>query len=130
MHDIGYQPAYQHHGDFGIALIVFSQQQPFAGESRRGGFGDGRGINNLALRRARQEYGKPEARALAGLAGDADCAAHQFDDLACDGEPQSRAAETARGRAIGLGEGIENHFLLVQRNADAGITNFKVHTVQ
>ena len=54
------------------------------------------------LRAARQAKG--EDRALARLACDGHVAAHHPRELAPDSEPEPSAAETLRGRGIGLGE--------------------------
>ena len=60
-----------------------------------------------------------EHAALAELAGGDDVAAHQAGEIAADGEPEARATELARGRAVGLGEWIEYRFHLVRRDTDA-----------
>ena len=54
-----------------------------------------------------------------------DLAAQQTRQLAADRQPQSGAAVFAAGGAVGLLECLENHPLLVLRNADAGIADGK-----
>ena len=54
-----------------------------------------------------QPHAKPESRALADLARDADLAPHQFHELLRDGQPQTRAAKAPCRRTVRLGEGLE-----------------------
>ena len=60
-------------------------------------------------------------RSHIGTALRRDRAAHELGELAADRKPEPAAAEAARGRFIGLGEGLED--LLDRRSvhADAGI---------
>jgi hypothetical protein len=51
--------------------------------------------------------------------------AHQFHQPAADGEAQAGTAQTTGGRGIGLAEGLEDGFLFVLRDADAGVADFK-----
>ena len=50
-------------------------------------------------------------------------AAHQLDQLRADRQAQPGAAVGARGRAVGLGEGLEDDALLFRRDADAGVAD-------
>ncbi len=68
-----------------------------------------------------QTQAEPEHRALAGPAAHADGAAHQFDEAPRDRQAQAGAAVPARGRAVGLHEGLEDALLRLRRDADAGI---------
>ncbi len=63
----------------------------------------------------------PELAALLRPALDADFAAHDLGQLAHDGEAQTRAAKAPIGRAIGLRETLEDGFLRLGRNANAGV---------
>ena len=59
--------------------------------------------------------------AFAGLALDADLAAHQLDQLLADGQAEAGAAVPARGGAVGLREALEDAACLLRRDADAGV---------
>ena len=87
-------------------------------------------IHRLRLRQHRREgraarqseaRGEMEGAAFAELAFHPDAPVHGFHQPAGDRQSQARAAEAARGRAIGLGERIKDELQLVGRNADAGI---------
>src|SRR5262249_12809650 len=54
-----------------------------------------------------------------------DLAAEQRRELAADGEAEARAAIAPAGARIGLLEGLEDQFLLVAGNADAGVRDVK-----
>ena len=73
----------------------------------------------LGLRAGWQAHCKD--RALAGLARHRHIAAHNAGELASDGKTKAGAAETLRGRGIGLGELLKQLRLLLRRHADAGI---------
>src|SRR5690348_14341706 len=62
-----------------------------------------------------------ERAALAGNALHPDSAVHQGDQPPTDGQAQSRAAEPARRRAVGLPERLEDQRLLLSRNADSRV---------
>ena len=64
---------------------------------------------------------EPESRSLPLRALEADLALHQIHQLTADREPEPGPAEAACQRAIGLGERIEDLFLVARRNADAGV---------
>src|SRR5439155_18573356 len=64
-----------------------------------------------------------EYRALAHRAVELDLAAEQVDELTADREAQAGAAVLAAGRAVGLLKGLEDHPLLVVRDADAGVAD-------
>ena len=68
-----------------------------------------------------------EDRTQAFLALDTDLAAHHLDQTTGDVEPQSRTAEIAGGRGVGLGEGAEQlgHRGLV--HADPGVGHPQPH---
>src|SRR4051812_24577021 len=63
--------------------------------------------------------GDPEFAALVKLAGDADDAAHQFDKLARDRQPEAGAAIAAVDIVLGLGEPVEDTVEMLGRYADA-----------
>ncbi len=67
-----------------------------------------------------------EARTLARCALHADIAAHQFGQVARDGQPQPGAAEAPRGRGVGLGEGGEEARLGGFVHADAVVGDMDV----
>ena len=69
----------------------------------------------------RQLHREVEAGTLAGLAFDADFAAHHLHQLTGDRQAQPGAAVLARGGAVGLGEGIEQLVDLLLGDADAGV---------
>ena len=70
----------------------------------------------VALRQVQRE-----GAAGAGPAHEPDLAAEQSRQLAADGEAEAGAAVLARGRAVGLLEGLEDDLLLDGRDADAGV---------
>ncbi len=78
------------------------------------------------LLRAAEPGGELEGAALAFDALDPDASAHHTDELRADGEPEAGAAELAAGRAVGLGEGLEDQVLLVGGDADAGVRDLEV----
>src|SRR5579864_1817578 len=59
--------------------------------------------------------------AFARFALDPDFAAHTFDETRGDAEPEARAAEFARGGAIGLGESFEDRGLFLDGNTNPGV---------
>src|SRR3954454_11224628 len=62
-----------------------------------------------------------EHRAFARLARHCHIPAHHAGEIAGDGESEPGAAETLRGRGIGLGELLEQLCLLLCGHADAGV---------
>ena len=72
-----------------------------------------------------QRQAEREGAADAGNAVETDLAAHQREQLARDGEAKTAAAEAARDRVVGLGEGGKNLGLLFRGDADAGIAHGK-----
>ncbi len=68
-------------------------------------------------------YGQAEFRSLAGVARHFDFSVHQLDQPFRNGEAESGAAIFSRRRRISLLKGLENAFLLIRRDADAGIPN-------
>ena len=112
--------------DLAVDGVVVGQQHAQAAQAALGRLGDalGRGGRGAGGRGFLRAEGEAEGRALAGIAGDGDVAAHHARQLARDGKAEARAAELARGGAIGLrehGEQLGLHFL---RHADAGIADF------
>ena len=75
-------------------------------------------------RRGLYRDGEPESRAAAGFALETDLTAHHLHELLADGEAEAGAAEAARGGAVGLGERLENLFLLLGCDTDAGVAHF------
>src|SRR5437763_17056070 len=74
--------------------------------------------HHVALRQIESEM-----RARAVLARHANLAAEEPGDLAADRKTAACTAELARGRGIGLLEGLENDPLLLVGNPDTGIGN-------
>src|ERR1019366_5882751 len=62
-------------------------------------------------------------RSLARRALDGERAAHEQHELARDREPESGAAETARGGRLALFELLEEALLGLRRDADAGVAH-------
>ena len=60
-----------------------------------------------------------DGRAAALGAFEREVSAHQGDELPADRQPESGAAEAARGRGLGLGEGLEQACLVLRADADA-----------
>src|SRR5262249_30973142 len=75
--------------------------------------------------------GEPEGRSFTDLAVDADLAAHHMRELLGYGEAQTGAAVAARGRLVGLREGLEDPALRVGRHADAAVAhlNAQAHRI-
>ena len=67
--------------------------------------------------------GELEGASPPGLALDGQVPAHQPREAPADGEAEPGAAVAARGRAVGLGEGLEEPRLLLGRDADAGVAD-------
>src|SRR5262249_23681786 len=71
----------------------------------------------------RKVRGEMKSTSAPGLAVELDLATHQVDQLRCNRQSQSGAAELARRRGIDLAECLKNPSLFVLRNAEAGIAN-------
>ena len=70
---------------------------------------------------------EPERTACPRLTLHPDLAPHQLRELFADGEPQPRAAILARGRTVGLTEGLEQAPLRLKGQADASVLDLKPH---
>ena len=70
--------------------------------------------------------GEMKRAALADGAFDPHPAVHQLHEPLRDRQTEAGAAIAARGGAVRLREGLENLFLLLRRNADAGVGHGKV----
>ena len=116
-HGVGaHAQAAQHVGQRGArAGAVVHHQRTHA---RQGGMARGHGA--LAIGEAERSR-EGEAAAGARRAGGGDAAAHQLDQLARDRQAQAAAAVLAGGRAVGLGEGLEQAPDLLRAHADAGV---------
>ena len=66
-----------------------------------------------------------ENAAFAGHAVHGHVAAHHLAEAAREGQPQTGAAELARGRGIGLGEVLKELDDLLGTHADAGVRHAK-----
>lgn len=64
-----------------------------------------------------------KTRSLSGNTLQADRAIQYLDQLAGNGQPQAGAAEAPTGRAIDLLESLEDAFVLLRGDTDAGITH-------
>src|SRR5262245_37369344 len=62
-----------------------------------------------------------ERRTLSEAARDTDLSPHQLAKFLTDGQPQTCAAVFARGRCIGLREGLEEFVDLLRTYADASV---------
>ena len=116
-------PARQHlFEDVPVGRVVVDDEhaQPF----ERLGFRRNR--DELRTRRLVERHGEMERAAASDFAFDPQPAAHQLDQPQRNRQPEARAAEAARRRAVGLGEGLEDVLLLVGGNADAGIADAEV----
>src|SRR3984893_3196862 len=80
----------------------------------------GRGVRGL------KTYVEVKRRSLAELTVHADAAAHELNQARGNREAQTRAAEFSRGRPIGLGEGIEDPFLVGGVDANASVADLEV----
>ena len=90
-----------------------------AGRAMRAASGCARRLGRRRRRSApRSGSGCPARRAL-----DPEPAAHHRDQPRRDRQPEAGAAVLARGRAVGLGEGLEDQLLLLGRDADAGVAH-------
>ncbi|MNZ61527.1 hypothetical protein D3C78_796260 [compost metagenome] len=69
----------------------------------------------------RQAEADPEFGAFAGVAFDADLAAHVLDQALGDHQPEPGAAGLPRQRVVGLGEGLEQPAHVGVAQADAGV---------
>ena len=87
-------------------------------KARGRGAGDVRGAEPL---RQDQREGAPSA----GRAVEGQLAAQKTRQIARDREPQPGAAVLPVGRPVGLSEGLEDHFVLVARNADPRVLDVK-----
>ena len=74
---------------------------------------------------ARAARREPERRAGTRAAVDADLAAHQRDQAPGDREAEAAAAEAARRRTVGLGEGVEDASAVGLGQADAGVAHLE-----
>ena len=93
-------------------LVALSSTTRARRPSRRSGL-TGLVIGDRASGR-RSDRSNQNVRTVAGLALDADLAAHQLDELAADRQAQAGAAELARGRGVGLAEGLEEALLIAR----------------
>src|SRR5205814_7733009 len=66
-----------------------------------------------------------ESAPLAGRAAELNLSAQQARQLAADRQPQSRTAVFAAGACVRLLKRLEDHSLLVEWNADAGVRNLE-----
>ncbi len=107
-------------GDQLVGCVVLGHQYArVVCQRRRGVERRDRWLGDLGRQIERQR--EPEAAANTGRAVDAYLAVHLFDQLAGDGQAKARAAELPGGRAVGLGEGLEDAFQVLAGDADAGI---------
>src|SRR5262249_11382471 len=66
-----------------------------------------------------------EARAYARRTAQVDLAAEQVRQLATDRKPETGATILTAGAGVRLHEGLEDHLLLLERDADAGIRHLE-----
>ncbi len=108
------------HGALGIAKT--SRHDPCVVD------GDGWSLPLCGHRRERQL--EPEGRAGAGLRVDSDRAVHHLAQAVADRQAETRTAIPARGRSVGLGEGLEEPGLLPRRQADARIDHVEAQALR
>src|SRR4051794_15832592 len=85
----------------------------------------GRGFGRR--RTSGQRQLEPEAAAFPGYAVRPKLALHQLHQTAGNRESETGAAESARVRAVRLGEGIENRLQLVRRDTDSAVPDVESH---
>ena len=101
-----------------IWLTWLSSTTSTRSRSRTGrayGVGGTQPLGHLIPQGGGEPRGEPERAATSLLALHGDPAAHGTDQFLGDGEPESGAAVTTRGRRVGLGEGVEEPLLGVAR---------------
>ena len=108
----------EHVREHGARLRVVVDDQDAAATQIR--LQDAPARRHLGLAEARRE---PERAALAGLARHPDLAAHQLRQPLGDGKAEPGAAIFARGRGVGLLEGLEQPPDLLLGEADAGVAD-------
>ena len=123
-------------GHFAVDEVVVGQQHPRAAMApAQPGFGiraiaqqgavrSGGGHDAVA---ALQHGREPERAALPRRAGGPGVSAHQLRQTPGNRQAQAGAAVLARGRGVGLLEGLEQPIELLGRNADAGVFDFEAH---
>ena len=67
-----------------------------------------------------------ERAALTQLAFDMDVATHHANQTAADGQAQARSTKTTCGAGVGLCEDVKDQALLVEWNANAGVSDLEV----
>ncbi|MNZ88486.1 hypothetical protein D3C78_1073810 [compost metagenome] len=72
-----------------------------------------------------ERHPEMEGTADAGRGRHADLAAHQIDQTLADGQAQPGSAVLARGRGVGLGEGLEQLAALRLAETDAGVDDLE-----
>ena len=121
----------QFQGNFAIDGIVFRQQQSCTAmalaQFRFGVVHPSVGSGGHDAVATAEAGGKPEGAALPGPTFDAGFATHQLRDVPRDDQAQPGAAVGARGRGIGLLEGMEQAANLLIGDADAGIGHLEAH---
>ena len=124
------QQAEQTHHDLAIYRMVIDHQHAAASRT------DGRqrlrrigGRERQRLRRGTQPQRDAEHRADARFAPHLHVTIHQLREPPHDRETKAAAAEPARGRAVGLGEWLEQSRPFVCTDADSGIGHLQRHVV-
>src|SRR6185369_13786152 len=114
-------------GNRAVDRDVLDDQHALAGPARYSGRcrGFGRKRDGIGGGKAENDV-EAEQAAFARGAVESDLAAHQFDQLAADGEAETGAAEAPGDAAVGLGEGGEQVFQVFGRDADAGVADREV----
>ena len=108
-------------------IVDHQHAEPLAPRAQRvrlgRGIGPQQGRERRIRRRGLERQRHREGRALAGRALDVDAAVHQLGQPPHDGKAEAGAAESPRGRGIGLRERLEQPRPLLVAQADAGVAH-------
>ncbi len=113
----GGAPGLQRFADEPAAAVVVADQQGFHPHQ----FVAGRGGGGARVVRYGEAGGEVEGAAFPGGALDPDLSLHVLDELLGNGQAQSGAAVESCGRAVGLGESVEDMVELFCRDANARV---------
>lgn len=107
-----------------IDVVVFRDEDAEVcegGGERRWGGGFGGSLRGRGVGQGIEGDAEVEATTLTGLALDPNFPTHEGDDFAADGEAKAGAAVGSSRACVGLGEGLEDCFLKLRRDAAARV---------